>query len=245
MRGLPIADSDANGRVTTTGYDAMGRMVKVWSPARSAVTYPDTPSYTFDYLVRNDGPIVVSKKDLNYQGKYQMSYAIYDGLLRPRQIQAPSPDDSGRLVTETFYDTRGLAWRSSGDYYADGSAEPVLVTGQETTYPASTDTLFDGAGRTTAVISKKFGDETNRTTTSYTGDTTTVIPPAGGTARTTVTDVLGRTTGLREYTNSARTTSQSTLSTFNDHGRLAQFQDPSGAQWTYTYDVAGPSDPGR
>ncbi|MFD0382799.1 hypothetical protein ACFQ2B_11715 [Streptomyces stramineus] len=53
------------------------------------------------------------------------------------------------------------------------------MTGKETTYPASTDTVFDGAGRPTATIDRKFGDETKRTTTVYTGDTTTVIPPKG------------------------------------------------------------------
>ncbi|MFK0043822.1 RHS repeat domain-containing protein [Streptomyces sp. NPDC090741] len=239
LRGLPTSETDANSRVTTTQYDALGRTVKIWTPARSAATYPDTPSRTFDYQVRNDGPIVVTSAVLNYRNSYQTSYAFYDGLLRARQTQAPSPDDAGRLVTETFYDTRGQAWRNSGTYYADGHAEAVLVTGQQTAYPASTDTLFDGAGRTTDVIAKKFGDETKRTTTSYTGDTTTVIPPTGGTAKTTFTDALGRTTQLKEYTNSARTTSQSMTYTFNDHAQLAQVKDPSGAQWTYGYDVAG------
>lgn len=239
LRGGELTVSDENARVTTTVYDALGRIVKLWSPARAQATYPTTPSYTYSYTVRDDGPVVVTTATLNYKEVYQPSYTFFDGMLRPYQTQAPSPDDSGRLISETLYDTRGLPWRTSGIYYADGSAEAAPVTGEELHYPASTDTVYDGAGRVTQKINKKFGDVAETTTTSYTGDSTTVIPPAGGTARTTVVDALGRTTELKEYTNTARTTSQSTLSGYDDHGRLAQVKDPTGAKWTYTYDTRG------
>ncbi|MFF0437430.1 RHS repeat-associated core domain-containing protein [Streptomyces sp. NPDC004327] len=239
LRGQSTRIIDANGKVTTTAYDALGRLVKVWKPTRSAVTYPDSPSLAFEYLVRNDGPLVVTTKTLTHDAKYSVSYSIHDGMLRERQTQKPSPDLAGRLVTETFYDTRGLARRNSGAFFATGAPEPVLVTGQELNYPASTDTEYDGAGRVTAVISKRFGDETKRTTTRYTGDTTTTIPPAGGIAGTAVVDALGRTTEVRQYTDAARTTSQSTRRTYDDHGRLAEVTDPSGATWRYTYDVRG------
>ncbi|MEV4440590.1 hypothetical protein AB0K09_16505, partial [Streptomyces sp. NPDC049577] len=239
LRGQPVEVSDANSRVTTTAYDALGRVTKVWTPARPAANNPDTPSYVFEYLIRNDRPSAVSTKSLNYNNVYQTSYTLYDGLLRPRQTQAPSPDDSGRLITETFYDSRGQAWRNSGQYYADGKAEPVLVLGEETKYPASTDTVFDGAGRTTAVISRKFGDETKRTTTSYTGDTTTVVPPKGATATTTVTDARGRTVELKQYTDADRQKTQSTAYDYDSLGRLVQVTDPSGAAWKYQYDARG------
>ncbi|MDF3294342.1 RHS repeat domain-containing protein [Streptomyces silvisoli] len=239
LRGRPTQVTDANNRVTTTSYDPLGRTSQVWTPAHPAAANPTSPSYAFDYQVRNDAPVVVTTRKLDFNSVYQPSYAFYDGLLRPVQTQAPSPDGAGRLVTETFYDTRGLAWRNSGTYYADGKAEPVRVTGQETNYPASTDTLYDGAGRTTAVIDKKYGDEVKRTTMTYTGDTTTVIPPQGGTATTTVTDARGHTVELKQYTNADRTTSQSTTYTYDQRGLLRQMTDPSGAKWTYTYDVRG------
>ncbi|MFI6147670.1 RHS repeat-associated core domain-containing protein [Streptomyces sp. NPDC051109] len=239
LHSQPTMVTDANGKVTSTEYDALGRLVKVWLPNWTAADNPNSPSRVFDYTVRNDGPNVVTSKTLTHDYKYSTVYSIRDGLLRERQTQTQSPDLSGRLVTETFYDTRGLAWRNSGTYYADGAPSPDLVTGQELNYPASTDTVFDGAGRPTAVISKKFGTETKRATTSYTGDTTTVIPPQGGTATTTVVDALGRTIEVRQYTNAARTTSQSTLYTFNKLGQLAQVTDPANAKWTYTYDVRG------
>ncbi|MFE7215967.1 polymorphic toxin-type HINT domain-containing protein [Streptomyces sp. NPDC057611] len=239
LRGQPLQVTDANSKVTTTAYDPLGRVTKVWLPSRSAITYPDSPNYAFAYLVRRDGPIVTTTKTLTHDSQYNVSYAIADGLLRPRQTQATSPDGTGRLVTETFYDTRGLDWRTSGTYYATGTAEPVLVTGQELNYPASADTEYDGAGRITAVISRKFGDETKRSTTLYGGDTTTVIPPKGGTATTTVVDALGRTVEVKQYTNDARTTSQSTTYRYNKRGLLDLVTDPSGAKWTYVYDVRG------
>ncbi|MEW2415588.1 polymorphic toxin-type HINT domain-containing protein [Streptomyces sp. NPDC046866] len=239
LRAQPLQATDANGKVTTTEYDALGRVTKVWAPNRAAATYPDAPSSSFDYLIRNDGPVVVTSKTLTHDYKYAVSYSIQDGLLRERQTQTQSPDLAGRLISETFYNTLGQAWRTSGVYYAEGTPTGQLVTGQEAAYPASADTLYDGVGRVTAVIAKKFGTETKRTTTTYTGDTTTVVPPEGGTPSTTVVDALGRTVELKQYTDPALTTSQSTLYAYDTAGRLAQVTDPSQAKWTYVYDVSG------
>ncbi|WP_412078178.1 polymorphic toxin-type HINT domain-containing protein [Streptomyces xanthophaeus] len=239
LRGQPTKVTDANGKFTSTAYDALGRVTKVWLANWTATDNPNTPSHAFEYTVRNDGPNVVTSKSLTHDYKYATSYSIKDGLLRDRQTQTQSPDLAGRLISETFYDTRGLAWRNSGTYYANGAPTAQLVTGTETTYPASTDTVYDGAGRPTTVISKKLGTETKRATTTYTGDTTTVVPPQGGTTTTTVVDALGRTVELKQYTDAARTASQSTLYTYNKQGRLAQITDASGAKWAYTYDVRG------
>ncbi|MGW7172124.1 polymorphic toxin-type HINT domain-containing protein [Streptomyces xanthophaeus] len=239
LRGQPTKITDANGKVTSSTYDALGRVTKAWLPNWTAADNPNTPSRAFEYTVRHDGPNVVTSKSLTHDYKYAASYSIKDGLLRDRQTQTQSADLSGRLITETFYDTRGLVWRNSGAYYASGTPAAQLVTGTETTYPASTDTVYDGAGRPTTVIAKKFGIETKRATTTYTGDTTTVVPPQGGTTTTTVLDALGRTVELKQYTDPARTASQSTLYIYNRQGRLAQVTDPGGAKWTYTYDSRG------
>ncbi|MGW8779052.1 RHS repeat-associated core domain-containing protein [Streptomyces sp. NPDC055796] len=239
LRSLPLTVTDANNRVTTTAYDPLGRIVKIWTPTRPAATNPDSPSHTFAYTVRNDGPNVVASTSLDHNSVYQTAYVIYDGQLRVRQSQSPSPDGAGRLVSETSYDTRGLAWRTSGTFFATGNAEPVLVTGQQLNYPASTDTEFDGAGRVTTVIARKYGDETKRTTTAYTGDSTTVVPEQGGTATTTLIDAKGRNTEVRQYTKTDRTAFVSTNYAYNKRGLLEQVTDPSGAVWKYGYDVLG------
>ncbi|MFE6975592.1 polymorphic toxin-type HINT domain-containing protein [Streptomyces sp. NPDC057682] len=238
-RGLPTKVTDANGKVTTTVYDPLGRVTKVWLPARPQASYPTAPNFQFDYLLRNDGPVVVTTKALSHDNQYRTSYSFQDGLLRTLQSQEESPDRAGRLITEVFYNTRGEAVVNSGTYFATGKPEPLLVTGQETQYPSSTQTEFDGLGRPTAVIAKRYTDETKRTTTTYSGDTTTVVPPAGGIATTTVVDALNRTVELKQYTDSARTTSQSTHYTYDNKGQLAKVVDPGGAAWTYQYDTRG------
>ncbi|MEV7416663.1 RHS repeat-associated core domain-containing protein [Streptomyces sp. NPDC089919] len=239
LRGLTTQLIDANGKVTASEYDALGRLTKVWKPGRSAVTYKDAPTVAFEYLVRNDAPTVITSKTLTHDSQYDVALTVHDGMLRERQTQRRSPDGAGRLLTETFYDTLGRAWRTSGTYYATGTPDGVLVTGKELDYPSSSDTEFDGAGRPTAVMSKRFGTETKRTTTVYTGDTTTTTPPQGGIASTTVVDALGRTVEQKQYADPARLTAQSTKRTYDRRGQLASVTDPSGARWTYTYDVRG------
>ncbi|MEU6932495.1 polymorphic toxin-type HINT domain-containing protein [Streptomyces sp. NPDC046374] len=238
-RSLPTKVTDPNGKVTTTVYDPLGRVTKTWLPARPQASYPTAPNFQFDYLLRNNGPVVVTTKALTHDNQYRTSYSFQDGLLRALQTQEESPDRAGRLITEVFYNTRGEAVVNSGTYFADGAPAPVLVTGQQTQYPSSTETQFDGLGRPTAVIAKLYTDETKRTTTTYNGDTTTVVPPAGGIATTTVVDALNRTVELKQYTDAARTTAQSTGYTYDAKGRLAKVVDPGGAEWTYQYDTRG------
>ncbi|MFJ5075093.1 RHS repeat-associated core domain-containing protein [Streptomyces sp. NPDC088553] len=238
LRALPIVQEDLNKKVSTTQYDALGRVTKVWLPGRAAATYPDSPHLSYTYLVRTDGPIVVATSTLTENSGYRTTYEFMDGLLRSRQIQQPSPG-GGRLVSESSFNTLNQNWRNSGKYYAAGDPSDVLVTGAELRYPAATETVFDGAGRVTAVVSKKFGDEQSRITTIDEGDRTTIVPPAGGTARTTLTDDLGRTVETREYTNTARTAYESTHYAYDRLGRLAKVTDAAGRNWTYGYDVRG------
>ncbi|MFJ5095552.1 RNase A-like domain-containing protein [Streptomyces sp. NPDC088557] len=238
-RGLPTKVTDANGKVTTTVYDPLGRVTKAWLPSRPQATYPTSPNFQYEYLLRNNGPVITTVKTLTHDNQYRTSYTFQDGLLRALQSQEESPDRAGRLITEVFYNTRGEAVTNSGTYFATGAAEPVPATGKETQYPSSTQTEFDGLGRPTAVIAKRYTDEEKRTTTTYGGDATTVVPPAGGIATTTVVDALNRTVELKQYTNTARTTSQTTDFTYDTKGRLAKVVDPAGAKWTYQYDIRG------
>ncbi|MFF6774680.1 polymorphic toxin-type HINT domain-containing protein [Streptomyces sp. NPDC012637] len=238
-RGQPTKITDANGKVKTMVYDPLGRLTKAWLPSRPQASNPTSPNFQFDYLVRNNGPVITTTKTLSHDNRYQTTYTFQDGLLRALQTQRESPDRAGRLVTEFFYNSRGETVRDSGTYFADGAPEQVAVTGQATMYPSSTETLYDGAGRAVAVIAKKYTTETKRTTTTYSGDTTTVVPPAGGTATTTVVDALGRRVEVKEYTDTARSTSQSLTYAYDKHGRVKKITDASGAAWTYGYDVRG------
>ncbi|GHF87407.1 hypothetical protein GCM10017667_14970 [Streptomyces filamentosus] len=238
-RGQPTKITDANGKVKSVTYDALGRITAVWLPTRAQATYPAAPNYQFQYLVRTTGPIITTTKVLTHDSQYRTSYSFQDGLLRPLETQQESPDRAGRLITEALYNSRGEQTVDSGLFYADGAPEPLAVTGKETLYPSSTETEYDGVGRPVSVISKKYTDKTRETTYAYTGDSITVVPPAGGTPTTTVIDAMGRTVELKEYTNAARTTSQSTRYGYDKIGRLASLTDPSNAVWTYKYDTRG------
>lgn len=239
-RGLTLATVDANGKRSDIEYDALGRSTKAWAPGHTKADHPGSPTVQYSYRVSKTEPNAVTTKTINHQGEYDTSHTLYDGLLRPRQTQSPAIGDSdGRVVTETLYDTRGKAWKTYGAYYASGKPSTTLVAGDETKVPAGVETVYDGAGRTTASIALKFGDETKRTTTVHGGDRTTVIPPKGGTATTTITDALGRKTEARTYTNADRTEYQATTYAYNKHGKLAKMTDPADTVWTWTYDARG------
>ncbi|WP_248503655.1 RHS repeat domain-containing protein [Streptomyces sp. D2-8] len=145
----------------------------------------------------------------------------------------------GRVLTETLYDSRGLEWKVYDDYYATGDPEPVLVAGDDTKAPAAVRITHDGVGRPTETVALKYGTETRRATTVYDGNHTTVIPPKGGTARTTVTDALDRPVEEIEYTNESRTASQSTKYAYDARGLLERITDPAGTVRTFAYDARG------
>jgi hypothetical protein len=142
----------------------------------------------------------VGTSTLNAAGNYLTSYTLYDGLLRPRQTQSPSPS-GGRLLTDVFYDTVGRQVREHGSYYATGAPGTTLSTATDRQdVPNQTRLVYDGAGRVTASIFQPYTTERWRTTTAYGGDRVDTTPPSGGTVSSTVTDALGRTTALREPT---------------------------------------------
>lgn len=237
--GTPTKTTDPNGKITSGSYDALGRLTGVWKPGRVQGT--DTAHTTFAYTISATGQNAVTTKNLIHDGTYTMSVALYDGLLRQRQTQAPTGDrnTAGRIVTDQIYDSRGLLTRTNSPWYTTGnpSTTPVVPT---TALPGRTLTSYDGAGRPVAEIFQVHEQERWRTTTTYGGDRVSVDPPAGGTPTTTITDARGQTTQLLQYTGPAPTgTHQVTTYTWDKAGRLASMTDPAGNQWTYTYDLRG------
>lgn len=239
-RGLPTAVVDANGRRTDSTYDPLGRVRKVWLPGQATT---GTPNTEYEYVVRTDGANVVTTKALLPDGVSALSsYALFDGLLRPRQTQSPSPGiTGGRVIHETHYDSRGLAVKTSGPHYNASPADPLLATPiSDADVSIQTITEYDGAGRATAAIQRQNNVEKWRTTTTYGGDRVSVDPPVGGTPTTTITDARGRTTQLVQYTGTEPTgPSQTTTYTYTDRDELASVTDPAGNVWTYSYDLRG------
>ncbi|WP_442806518.1 RHS repeat domain-containing protein [Streptomyces sp. NBC_01022] len=238
-RGVATAEVDANGKRTDATYDGLGRVLKVWQPGWAKADHADKPSAEYSYTISKTAANAVTTKTLKQNGDYRTTYQLYDGLLRERQTQAPASGTQDRIMTETMYDTRGWAWQSFAAYYAAGLPSGKLESTTVNKVPTATQNLFDGTGRITDSLSVKYGDEQWRTKTVYDGDRTTVIPPTGGTASTTVTDALGRPSELLQYTNAARTASQKTTYAYGKYDEPKSVTDPDGNVWKYTFDSRG------
>lgn len=238
--GIPLKITDQNGRVTDVDYDGLGRTTAVWLPGRSKASH--TPSMTYEYLVRNDAPTVVTTKKLTPSEGYVTSRVLFDGLLRTRQTQTPEAGTAGgRIITDTIYDSAGRAFQALGPYVADGAPDTSLFKAiYEEAIAQQTLTKFDGAGRPVETIFRPKGVAKYSTFTNYGGDRVDVTPPAGGTATSTVTDIRGRVVELRQYKGATPTgENDATTYTFNGKGQQTAVKDPAGNQWTYEYDLLG------
>lgn len=117
LRGLPTVVQDPNTKRTETTYDALGRKQKTWLPNRSKASN-DLPNYEFTYTTIENAPVAVGTKTLKSDSAQWTSYTLFDGFLRPRQTQAPGTN-GGRIITDIFYDERGLTTKSFAPYYND------------------------------------------------------------------------------------------------------------------------------
>ncbi|MFJ8085110.1 polymorphic toxin-type HINT domain-containing protein [Streptomyces sp. NPDC096205] len=241
LRGLPTQQKDTNGKLKNFTYDALGRADKVWLADRQTT---QLPSYDFDYFIDEGKPIAVRTLTLNNSGGQVAAYTLYDGLLRARQTQDVGPD-GGRLLSDTFYDERGLVAREWASYYTTGAPNRELFKPADA---LSVETqiwhTYDGLNR--EITQKKVagngdgGADLGTTTTSYNGDRTTVIPPVGGTATTSLTDARGRIVELRQHTSrSATAPYDATRYQYTPSGKLSQVTDPAGNNWFYEYDLLG------
>ncbi|MFD4241107.1 RHS repeat-associated core domain-containing protein [Streptomyces sp. NPDC058525] len=236
-RGSILAKQDTNGRRQVMEYDSLGRLSKVWSPSRNPQN--KSPNGMFSYDVRTDGPVVITNKALLDDGTYRTSYDIYDSSLRIRQTQMEALS-GGRVISDTFYNSLGQVWKSNGAYYTAGTASGVQFAPKDNEVPSSTMTRYDGSGRSTAQISRKFGEETSRTTTTYGGDNITVDPPKGETPTRAFLDGAGRKTELRFFKSDSPTGAyDKTTYAYNQRGALESVVNQAGDKWGFEYDIRG------
>ncbi|MFE3943717.1 RHS repeat-associated core domain-containing protein [Streptomyces sp. NPDC059118] len=248
-RGLPERIYDANSNKTERAYDALGRLTDVWAPNR--VRGSQSPSSTFAYHLNRTKASSVATSTLKGDGEtYNTSYSVYDALLRPLQTQSPTPL-GGQLLTDTRYDSRGMAYETYADIYDKKSTPQGDYTRAEYgEAPTQNETVFDGAGRATANSLYVFGVKKWSTTTSYTGDSTATTAVRGGRATRTITDTRGRVVETREYAgqkpddmgfgSTLGASYTSTTTTYTPDGLkklITSAQDTS--RWSYTYDLFG------
>ncbi|MGW1757086.1 RHS repeat-associated core domain-containing protein [Streptomyces mirabilis] len=237
--GLVTATVDANKQRTDLEYDALGRLLKVWLPGRAKAS--ETPSLEYSYLVRNNAPVVTTTKSLLPNGSVATSHQLSDGLLRPRQTQTPAAN-TGRVISTTAYDTRGLTVKEIGPFYNSAAVSTTFVDVADSAEgtPRETETVYDGVGRPTDEIFRVAGSEKWRTKAAYHGDYTTVDPPAGETARASYTNAQGQTTKVLQFQASSPTgAADATSYAYDKAGRLSEVKDEAGNVWSYEYDVRG------
>ncbi|MFJ3594866.1 RHS repeat domain-containing protein [Streptomyces sp. NPDC090231] len=246
-RGSVTYTLDPNLKKTENTYDSLGRITATWTPDRSK-SGNETPTVTYGYHYNRTGQPWTSVATLKADGQtYRTSYAITDSLLRPVQTQTPSVT-GGRILTDTRYDSRGLAIETHADIYDSTSNPTGIYTRADFAHtPALTQTEFDGAGRPTTNTLNVLGVKKWSTTTSYTGDSTATTAPVGGNATRTITDALGRTTETRTYADSTPAdptygaasgpSSTSVKTQYTPDGKQKLITGPDNAQWSYAYDL--------
>ncbi|MFF7357369.1 RHS repeat domain-containing protein [Streptomyces filipinensis] len=208
LRGLSTENTDANGRVTDIAYDALGRRTAVWLPGRDKAKQSANRTFAYslnpgahsapgDTITQPGDPTSVTTRTLREDGSYATSISIYDGMLQPRQTQstADGDSDSGRIISDTFYDSHGWASASYAPYSEPEHApSTTLYAANENEIPAETTTTYDGQGRATAATLWHQAVKQWSTSTAYPGaDETDTTPPAGGSATATFTNALGQT----------------------------------------------------
>ncbi|MDG4825040.1 RHS repeat-associated core domain-containing protein [Asanoa sp. WMMD1127] len=254
---LPLTTTDPNGRKIDYAYDGLGRLTKVWFPGRDRA---QSANLAFDYLVRTDGPLVVTTKRLNAAGGYATSYEFFDNLVRARQTQqADGAGGPSSVVTETFYDSAGRETKTHGSYLAcrrvsatrcDPVPPSTTLFQPSDVIPTVIETRFDGAGREIAETHKvdappasPGGTVKRQTVTSYGGDRTHVTEPTGGVNSSTITDADGSVVERRLYHSGVAVGSAAgydrTTYQYDRKGQLQRLTDPTDAVWTYGYDLLG------
>ncbi|MDQ0369424.1 hypothetical protein [Catenuloplanes indicus] len=235
VRGQDTTVVDENSKTTTTQYDALGRITKIWLPGRAT-----SASANVEYVYGGSKTVAnwVQTIELGPNGNAINSWEIYDGLLRLRQSQSTAPD-GGRTISDVRYDTRGYEAKKS-EFYNASAPSDTLQTFSDAEVGSQTRYAYDGLGRVSRESLWSLNVEKSAIVTTYDGDRVHVDPPAGGTPTTTLLDVTGNPTALRQYTGAAPAgTYDETTYAYDRLNRLVTVTDPAGNDWTSTYDPRG------
>ncbi|MET7684320.1 polymorphic toxin-type HINT domain-containing protein [Streptomyces sp. NPDC005423] len=249
-RSVPTAKTDAAGLLTSLTYDALGRLTGVWLPNENK-TNSAPANLTYTYSLSQTAPSVVASNTLLDNGSYKTSETLYDALLRTLQVQATA-ENASTTVSDTEYDSHGWTVVTNNAYNVSGNPGSKLISVSQVSIPETSVTDYDGLGRADLVTEEHDGSRTWATTTAYTGDKTTVLPPKGGVASTTVVNARGQTTELDQYTAAPTLsgtaakgftvtggTPSPTTYAYTVAGQQHQVTGPDQTVWTTDYDLLG------
>ncbi|MGC4938563.1 RHS repeat-associated core domain-containing protein [Kribbella sp. DT2] len=235
--GEQIAATSPDGKRAEVTLDPLGRTAKVWNPGHSRGSGPADIEY--EYLLRGDASSAVVTRARLGEGRYDVTYELYDGLQRLRQTQEGTPA-GGRLVTDYRYDSRGKQNIVSGAYFNQAAPSTEILYVDDAVVPKQEVSVLDGADRPVAQIFRSEGQEKYRTSHQMTATRQSIDPPQGQAPTTRLTDARGRLTEVRQYQGDSWTGAyDSTRYTYTALGQLKTLTDAGGNVWSYQYDVQG------
>ncbi|WP_330271351.1 polymorphic toxin-type HINT domain-containing protein [Lentzea sp. NBC_00516] len=237
--GMPVAQIGANGERIDAKYDSLGRLTHTWLPHRER-DLSASAQYEYIYDESTATVVEVSKSLRERDEQYNVSYKIYDGLMRLRQTQVPDGEQKqgelGRILSDTFFDSRGLVTKTSAAYFNKQAPDGKLFVVADVQVPNQEITKYDKLARPVSVAYHKFGTPQWNTTTVYAGDRVHVTPPAGQIPTTVVSDAHGREIERIQHDGVGAGV---TKSKYNFKGQLEQVTDPADNKWSYEYDLLG------
>ncbi|MFF9794286.1 ricin-type beta-trefoil lectin domain protein [Streptomyces bacillaris] len=241
-RATTIKSTDANGHVSHSSYDPLGRLKEAWGPGRtpSASAVPD---FAATYTTPAGKPPYITTSSRGHENRVETSVTLFDGLGRERQSQEQATG-GGRLITDTLYNSSGEVWQTNNAYFAEGKPTGELFTPlADTAVPNATRYTYDGLGRVLQELPLLRGVEMPARATKYTyaADHSTVINPSGSASYRVYSDALGRTARVDTFTNTARDEYTSMRYAYDARGQLAKADHSADRSrpWTWTYDRRG------
>ncbi|MEZ4398587.1 MAG: toxin TcdB middle/N-terminal domain-containing protein [Kofleriaceae bacterium] len=254
--------SCTNATKTWTDVDGLGRPLASWVnrevPGLLAwqKTKVATTSYV-DAVVGGARPSITAKSLIDYdQTRWTEETTQLDSRGRPVVVTAKTGASTPNAVTSYDYDARGQMVSAT---LPDASAAPGQV--QYVTYTYT----YDSLGRPTSMLRPSIGGQARAgVTRSYDGVLTQTDEIAGGQGgavarKVTVADHLGRLVEVREFTNLAAGSSDSTFYQYDARDAVTRIQNAdqviteinhdwggrrtsivrAGRTWSFTYDKNG------
>jgi RHS repeat-associated protein len=258
----PYLPGDTGYGVTNYTYDTFGRLTRAEGPQVSGPNgaYRPTTEYTYATPAttgagRTTTPLKARvRTDLGGSAAWRSTWQHYDGL--GRVVQAYGDTVGGVHIVNTYYDRRGLVWRTSVPHVV-GASENFLENDWAAASGPDTRPTYDELRR----VRTTYLPGSLTTEARYDGwDVEAIDPKRHKTRREH--DALGRLVTVREYTGTdanwaqyAATTYEYTVAndltrvtdavgnqttlTYDAFGRKTQMADPDLGTWTYEYDPIG------
>lgn len=231
--GYVTSSTDQNGVITTTEYDALGRIIKVIGPLDTAAL----PTTRYEYAL-SINPVRVTQytRVQSGQAKELISHTFSDGLGRTIQVRSPAQSPAKQIVTGTVeFDSKGRVVRQWTPYLDDAS-----TSYRPHTLPAIAPLLappvvhsYDPLGRLLATTDPD-GSQTSITYDDWTVKTT----DAKQQVKKRTSDALGRLVQVQEFlgTGTNATLYATTTYAYDSRDNLVLLTDAVGNTTTLQYD---------